>query len=55
MVLEYVTRSNELWRLAVRIIDMEENKAIRFEQGLCPNIQSDLAPFLLSTYTEVLQ
>lgn len=55
IVLEYVAKFNELGQFVGRIIDTEANEANHFGHSLCQEIQSCLAPFSLTTYTEVLQ
>ncbi|KAL3749910.1 hypothetical protein ACJRO7_010955 [Eucalyptus globulus] len=54
-VLEYSVRFNQLSRFAEHWVANEEDKADHFLGGLRPEINSALAPFVLTTYKDVLE
>ncbi|KAL3734568.1 hypothetical protein ACJRO7_023855 [Eucalyptus globulus] len=54
-VLEYSVRFNQLSRFAKHLVANEEDKADHFLGGLQPEINSALAPFVLTTYKYVLE
>ncbi|KAL3733928.1 hypothetical protein ACJRO7_023304 [Eucalyptus globulus] len=54
-VLEYSIRFNQLSKFAEHLVANEEDKADHFLGGLRPKINSVLAPFVLTTYKDVLE
>lgn len=54
-VLEYSVRFNQLSRFAEHLVANEEDKADHFLRGLRSEINSALAPFVLTTYNDVLE
>ncbi|KAH6815254.1 hypothetical protein C2S51_020074 [Perilla frutescens var. frutescens] len=54
-ILEYEQKFNQLARYAPHLVDTDEKKAWRFEDGLRPEIGAHLSALNLSTYSEIVQ
>ena len=53
-VIEYERKFTELARFVPEYVNIDEKRAMRFQQGLRPWIRSKVAMFELSTYAAVV-